>query len=148
MIPDTYIPSEAEEQRRLVQLLRREGVLVFSVPNGGKRMKREAYDLKRQGLLAGMPDLVLPGPDARWRCLAIEMKRQKGGRLSEEQQACHRLLKVCGWQILVCKGCDDALAQLRALGVLRRDGSSAVTPVAVAVDRAEAPRAQSVVDDQ
>lgn len=112
------VPTEAEEQSRLVQLLRRKGVVVFAVPNGGRRNPREAVALRRQGVQAGIPDLVLPGPDARWRCLAIEMKRRQGGRVSEEQEACHRLLRACGWQVLVCHGADDALAQLQALGVL------------------------------
>lgn len=118
-------PTEAQEQERLLGILRRQGVLYFAVPNGGRRGVREAVALRRQGVQPGIPDLVLPGPDARWRCLAIELKRQKGGRVSEEQEAWHRLLVSCGWKILVCKGADDAVEQLCALGVLRRDGLAA-----------------------
>lgn len=142
------IPTEAEEQARLVQLLRRFGVVVFAVPNGGRRNPREAVALRRQGVQAGIPDLVLPGPDARWRCLAIEMKRQKGGRVSPEQEECHRLLWACGWRVLVCCGADDALMQLQALGVLSSDRLASLRPVAVAVDGAETPGAEAVVDDQ
>ena len=114
-------PTEAQEQERLLAVLRRHGVLYFAVPNGGRRGVREAVSLRRQGVQPGIPDLVLPGPDARWRCLAIELKRSKGGRVSEEQEAWHRLLRSCGWQVLVCRGADDAIEQLRALGVLPRD---------------------------
>jgi len=114
-------PSEAQEQERLLQVLRREGVVFFAVPNGGKRNAREASALRRQGVQSGIPDLVLPGPDARWRCLAIEMKRTAGGKVSAEQEQWHGLLRSCGWKILVCHGADDAIDQLRRLGVLRRD---------------------------
>jgi|688.fasta_scaffold07353_15 Holliday junction resolvase len=116
-IPDT-LPTEAEEQERLVKALRAEGIAVFAVPNGGRRGKLEAIRMKRQGVAAGVPDLVLPGPDPRWRCLAIELKRQKGGRVAPEQEDWHRVLRSCGWKVLVCYGAADACAQLRALGVL------------------------------
>jgi hypothetical protein len=117
--------TEAQEQERLLTVLRRHGVLYFAVPNGGRRGVREAVALRRQGVQSGIPDLVLPGPDTRWRCLAIELKRSKGGRVSEEQEAWHRLLRSCGWRVLVCCGADDAIEQLRALGVLPRDGLTA-----------------------
>ena len=116
------LPLEAQEQEQLTKVLRRQGVVFFAVPNGGRRNAREAVGLRRQGVQAGIPDLVLPGPDARWRCLAIELKRQKGGSVSEEQEAWHRVLRACGWRILVAYGAADAVAQLLALGVLRRDG--------------------------
>ena len=116
-INKTY-PLEAEEQEELVKILRRCGIVHFAVPNGGYRRTVEAARLKRQGVVSGIPDLVLPGQDSRWRCLAIEMKRQKGGEVSEEQQEQHVRLKACGWRILVCYGCADAVRQLRELGIL------------------------------
>lgn len=116
------LPTEAAEQEQLTKVLRRQGVVFFAVPNGGKRNMREAVAFRRQGVQSGIPDLVLPGPDARWHCLAIELKRQKGGRVSEEQEAWHRVLRSCGWKILVAYGADDAVQQLQALGVLRREG--------------------------
>lgn len=123
-VPDR-LPTEAEEQERVLQVLRRQGVIYFAVPNGGRRGVREAVAFKRQGVKAGIPDLILPGADARWRCLAIEMKRTKGGRVSPEQESWHGILRACGWKILVCEGAADAIAQLVALGVLRRDGLAA-----------------------
>jgi hypothetical protein len=118
-------PKEAEEQERLLRILRQQGVVFFAVPNGGKRNQREAAGLRRQGVQSGVPDLILPGHDARWRCMGIEMKRAKGGKVSPEQEAWHGLLRACGWRILVCHGADDAVEQLRALGVLRREGLAA-----------------------
>jgi len=111
-------PTEAQEQEALCRLLRMHSIAHFAVPNGGKRGKIEAIGLKRQGVQAGVPDLVLPGQDSRWRCLAIELKRQKGGRVSEEQEQWHNLLRACGWRVLVCYGCADAVRQLEQLGLL------------------------------
>lgn len=35
---------------------------LHAIPNGGKRGKREAVILKREGVTAGIPDLFLPYP--------------------------------------------------------------------------------------
>jgi hypothetical protein len=113
------VPLEAEEQADLVKILRRCDVLFFAVPNGGYRRGAEAAALRRQGVVAGAPDLVLPIRDNRWTCLAIEMKRQVGGVVSPEQRLMHEQLRAAGWLVLVCCGCADAVAQLTALGVLK-----------------------------
>lgn len=111
-------PLESEEQADLVKILRRCGIPFFAVPNGGYRRAAEAAALRRQGVVAGAPDLVLPIPDKRWSCLAIEMKRQVGGVVSEDQLRMHEQLRAAGWRVLVCRGCADAVAQLTELGVL------------------------------
>ena len=57
---------EAEEQAALFRwaLLSRGRIpeldLLFHIPNGGSRHPREAANLKRQGVKAGVPDLFLP----------------------------------------------------------------------------------------
>lgn len=64
--------------------LARPDVLAWHVPNGGKRGAREAYRLKRQGVLAGVCDITVVLPDNR--CGQIEMKAGKNG-LTDEQEA-------------------------------------------------------------
>ena len=44
------------------------------VPNGGKRDKATAIALKRQGVKAGVPDVVLPVPRGEYHGLYIELK--------------------------------------------------------------------------
>ena len=52
--------SEAQEQAAVIQWCDIRRIPVFHVPNGGSRDKREAANLKRQGVRAGVPDLVVP----------------------------------------------------------------------------------------
>lgn len=59
------------------------GVIVFHVPNGGRRGKAEAGRLKAMGTLAGMPDLIVI---ANGRCHGLEIKTDRG-RLSTAQKA-------------------------------------------------------------
>ncbi len=47
------------------------------VPNGGKRDRATAVALKRQGVKAGVPDIVLPAARAGYHGLYIELKAGK-----------------------------------------------------------------------
>ena len=47
------------------------------VPNGSKRDKATATALKRQGVKAGVPDIVLPAVRAGYHGLYIELKAGK-----------------------------------------------------------------------
>lgn len=48
--------------------------IIFAVPNGGKRNLFEALRLKKQGVLAGVPDLFIPEPTKEYHGLFIELK--------------------------------------------------------------------------
>lgn len=52
--------SEALEQRTVVEWCELRRVPCFHIPNGGSRNKAEAANLKRQGVMAGVPDLCVP----------------------------------------------------------------------------------------
>ena len=110
------VPTEAAEQSLLVAILRRAGLECFPVPNGGYRDIRTASKMKSLGSLRGVPDLHMIDllPDGRhvW----IEMKRRSGGTLSESQKEIHKVLRERGDVVIVAKGCDDALSQLRQHG--------------------------------
>ena len=86
-------PSEEEEQAAVMEwamLMERqypELALLFHIPNGADRHPAVAAKLKRQGVKAGVPDLFLPVARGGWHGLFVEMKRQKGGRLSDDQKA-------------------------------------------------------------
>lgn len=101
------IPTESMEQCRFVSYFRKvyTGVMIFAVPNGGHRGKVTAMRLKAEGVTRGVPDLYIP----EWR-LWIEMKRQKGGRLSKEQvEVMSYLTDRCKDSAIVACGFDDAI---------------------------------------
>ena len=101
--------TEHEEQRELVRWFRQTwpGVLIFAIPNGGQRSAATAGRLKAEGVVPGVPDLFAPA----WG-LWIEMKRAKGGVVSPEQKRMIKALESVGYCVLVCRGCEDAKAQI------------------------------------
>ena len=105
------IPTEHEEQRDLVRWFRRKygPVRIFAIPNGGYRSMTTAGKLKAEGVSPGIPDLFVPA----WR-LWVEMKRQKGGRVSPEQADWIIYLESVGYTCLVCFGSENAQAQIEA----------------------------------
>jgi hypothetical protein len=102
-------PSEHDEQAGLVAWFRAKfpGVLIFAIPNGGHRSMSEAKKLKAEGVTAGVPDIFVP----MWS-LWIEMKRQRGGRLSPEQKDMIEYLEGIGHTVIVGKGATDASRQV------------------------------------
>jgi hypothetical protein len=103
------MPSEDHEQALTVQWFRRTypGVLIFAIPNGGHRHIAVAAKLKATGSVKGIPDLYVPRHK-----LWIEMKRRKGGQLSPEQKEIIDYLQLIGDRVIVCRGFDDAKAQI------------------------------------
>ena len=101
--------TEHEEQREFVAWFRQRypGVLIFAIPNGGHRNKITAAKLKAEGVVKGVPDLFIP--EER---LFVEMKREKGGRLSPEQRDLILYFYECGYKCFVCKGAEDAKKQI------------------------------------
>lgn len=115
--------TEHEEQVTLIKALRREAVerpafgLVYAVPNGGWRNLTVAVKLKAEGVLPGVPDLVLPAPrrapdGSVWGACYVELKG-RGGRPTETQKGLHSDLRVQGNYVGVCVGWEEALATFR-----------------------------------
>lgn len=106
------IRTEHEEQREFVSWFRQtyRPVRIFAVPNGEQRSKTTGARLKVEGVSAGVPDLCIPA----WN-VWIEMKRAKGGVVSDKQKDWHEYLRSVGHTVLVCHGAADARAQVEAL---------------------------------
>ena len=105
----TKIPTESQEQRAVVDFLNLIKCPHFHIPNGGARNKITAARLKAEGVSAGVPDLCIPVPSSGFHGLFIEMKRKKGGSLSDAQKKWLRILDINGYQASVCKGAEDAI---------------------------------------
>lgn len=113
------MPTELSEQIILVKALRYARILHASVPNGGKRNKREARALVASGMVAGVPDLLIfDRPPNRPEAVgvALELKRAKGGKVSEAQQRWLVALADRGWVAIVAHGAAEALSKLQELG--------------------------------
>ena len=73
----------------------------FSVPNGGARNAWTAKNLRDEGALSGVADLILLIPKKGYACLCIEMKKV-GGRQSESQKAFQRAVERFKGKYVVC----------------------------------------------
>lgn len=102
-------PSEHQEQVGFVNWFRLQfpGVLIFAVPNGERRALSVAKRLKAEGAVRGIPDLFIPA----WT-MWVEMKRERGGRLSPEQKETIEYLRGIGHAVIVGKGAQDASRQI------------------------------------
>ena len=112
------VPLESEEQRTFFELAehtltQEQYKLLFAVPNGGKRHIRTAINLKREGVKPGVPDIIFAYPTKQYHGMFIEMKRQKGGVVSEEQKVMIDNLNEVGYYTTVCKGCDEAVREIK-----------------------------------
>jgi hypothetical protein len=98
--------SEHAEQVALVRRLRADGHFVAAIPNGGLRDAITARRLRDEGVVAGMPDLVLLL--AGGRSIWVEMKRRDRGKPSPEQKKVHAALKSLGHCVIVANGAAEA----------------------------------------
>jgi hypothetical protein len=101
--------TESVEQIKFVQHVRtfNPDVLVFSVPNGGDVSASQRIRLTQEGMLAGVPDVLLFALDRP--TLAIEFKRPDGrGKVSQEQIAVGIQLEGVGAIVRVATSSDQA----------------------------------------
>lgn len=80
---------------------------MFHIANGGYRDPREAANLKRQGVKAGVPDICLPVARGGYHGLYIELKYGKNKPTLEQQVWLGRLLRN-GYEAKVCYGWEQA----------------------------------------
>lgn len=81
-------------------------LLCFAIPNGGARNAVTGARLKAEGVLAGVPDLMIAEPRGYWAGLFIEMKTEKG-KLSAEQKNMMQTLIKKGYYFAVCRSFDE-----------------------------------------
>ena len=113
------IPTEGQEQEAVIDYCELKSIPVYAIPNGGSRDVREARNLKRQGVKAGVPDLCIPIPKGQYAALYIEMKRIRFSKTSQEQKDWIELLNKEGNMAVICHGADEAIKTInRYLGAL------------------------------
>ena len=106
-------PEESQEQRNLFEWwrlysLHTPHLVMYHIPNGGKRDAVTGARLKGQGVVAGVPDIFLAASRQGFHGLYIELKRQKGGRVEKPQKDIIARLREAGYRVEVCKGWQAA----------------------------------------
>ena len=98
-------PSERQIQIQCVSWFRQRypeaSRVLFSVPNGGARNAWTAKNLRDEGALSGVADLILLIPRLGYAALCIEMKKP-GGRQSESQKTFQQACKEYKSKYVVC----------------------------------------------
>ena len=104
----TAYHSEHEEQVALVNWFRdnfkEPDYIIFAVPNGGKRGRAEAERLKKEGVKAGVNDLIILTHN---RAIFLEMKKVNT-KTSPKQKEFHKNLEYLGFDYIVGYGATDA----------------------------------------
>lgn len=104
------VPSEFDECRTFHQWLQLNHIRHTHVGNesqvGGRAGAIRGARLKVIGQSKGFPDYLIL---VRNQVIAIEMKRQKGGRLSKEQKEWLEALRECGVQSFTAEGAEQAI---------------------------------------
>ena len=112
------VPSETQEQIALFQWADAmkgqcpELELMFHVPNEGTKSAARGALMKRMGVKAGVPDIILPVARKPFHGLAIELK-SKVGKPSGIQQVWLDRLREQGWYAAVCHGWQEASQTIR-----------------------------------
>ena len=103
------IPTEHDEQVRVVEYCDWMKIPIFAIPNGSNKSVQQRMKFKREGLRSGCPDLFIPVSKGGMHGLFVEMKRVKGSVTSQEQIAWHKLLIDQGYCVVIAKGADVAI---------------------------------------
>ena len=109
-------PSERQIQIECVSWFRMrypEASKVFiSVPNGGARNAWTAKNLRDEGALSGVADLILLVPKKGYASLCIEMKKP-GGRVSDTQKTFCEAAKAFKNKYVVCFSVEEFKTAVR-----------------------------------
>lgn len=111
----TPTPTEHEEQAALIQWwswysqwMGLQRCLLMAIPNGGRRTTVTGARLKAEGVRAGIPDLFLAVPTKDSHGLWLEMKRKRGGFVTDFQREAMKALQAQGYICVVCRGFTEA----------------------------------------
>jgi hypothetical protein len=112
---------EGEEQAQLIERFRREfpdvGELLIHIPNGGSRKNAfEGWRLKKQGVRAGVSDLLLPVARGGYFGLWIEFKAAppNDAAVSDSQEKWVDEMLAQGYSAHICLGVEAAMQVLIA----------------------------------
>lgn len=119
-------PLESHEQEKLFSWINAnkkkypELALAHASLNGVKLSPGSAIKAKKQGMVAGVPDIFLPVMEDNggllnypYHGLFIELKRIKGYKVSPEQTMFMTALEQQGYKCSICYGADEAIKTIK-----------------------------------
>lgn len=86
---------------------------IFAIPNGERRDAITGSRLKAAGVKPGVPDIFIPIPASGYHGAYLELKRKKGGRVSDAQDTYIDFLSSQGYACYVCTDWREAIATVR-----------------------------------
>ena len=91
--------GESKFQEAIVQTLHLNKIFCFSVPNGTKLKITQAHKAKKEGMTAGVSDLIILLPN---RTVFVEIKNPNGkGRQSPAQKEFEKKVKELGFEYYI-----------------------------------------------
>jgi len=109
--------KESDDQKQLVSWFSMQhpklNDLFIHVPNGQNVGPRAGEKLRKMGLKAGFPDMVLFVATETWPAMVLEMKAP-GGRVSKDQGRVMTALIEQGYCVCTCWSFDEAKSAITA----------------------------------
>ena len=85
----------------------------FHPPNGGRRDRLTAINLKNEGVKAGVPDCVICFPE---KTVFVELKTKKGSMSVGQKEVCKKLQALgYDYYLIKAEGIDDLKGQLAVI---------------------------------
>ena len=106
------IPTEHQEQSLVIQYCNLRKIPIFHIPNGSYKSLTARIKSKKEGLVSGIPDLMIPIANKEFHGLFIEMKRVKNSKVSVQQLKWIELLNKQGYKAIVCYGSSAAIKEI------------------------------------
>lgn len=88
-------------------------LLLFSVPNGGRRDAKTGARMKYEGVVRGVADLILLIPKKGYASLCIEMKTPKGVQ-SDGQKEWQREAEKYRSKYVVCRSLQEFIYEVNS----------------------------------
>lgn len=85
---------------------------LFAVPNGGKRSRKTASEMKAEGVVSGVSDLVLLKSNRDYGALLIEMKTPKGSQTDTQKKWQQTITANGEYKYVVCRSLDDFMREV------------------------------------
>lgn len=85
---------------------------LFAVPNGGKRSRKTASEMKAEGVVSGVSDFVLLKSNRDYGALLIEMKTPKGSQTDTQKKWQQTITADGEYKYVVCRSLDDFMREV------------------------------------